>query len=165
MIWNYNGQTYDGATVDLQGVNRQEVTVTISDETCSISKTFDYHFGMGFIGNRVYVSQVENLCEEIEVDGVNVEGEDLLTDVEITFIDANTNEFLQRTYTDSFGRFLFQRLDAGDYILRIIPTTEGTTIVTTKDCPDSQFDAEGNSEIISLGVGEIYLKGFGLLVK
>ena len=96
-------------------------------------------------------------------DGIQDEDEDPLADVTVVLFDGDGSE-IDRTTTNSAGRYIFDNLEAGDYQVRFILTDEQAAIYEFTDDlagedveVDSDAGYNGFSSTITLGADNAYL--------
>ncbi|MEJ6402774.1 SdrD B-like domain-containing protein, partial [Yoonia sp. 2307UL14-13] len=106
--------------------------------------------GTASLGGRVFVDS-----DDDSIDNNNGD-EAALAGVPVTLFDADGNE-IATTTTDDEGNYLFEDLDAGDYVVGFPPTFNDLILVDQDagddDTADSDAGADGRTAPISLGIG------------
>jgi len=129
-------------------MNNQDVKLTVSDELCSISNEFQHSFAKAVIGDQIWRAvNEEELCEG---------GAEIIENIELNLFSAADFSLVANTNTDAFGRFLFQSLDPGSYIIQVAKP-DVLAFVTRFQCENSSVDEDGFTEVITLGFGEVNL--------
>ena len=146
---------------DLVGdTNGAGTTAIISLSEGELNKSIDAGFyEANLIGNQVFIDEGGNTNEFDS-------GDELISDVEVNLFDATTDILVARTYTDPFGRYLFQNLQAGTYyvefvapaIFRFVTPNMGGDDSIDSDAVADQFDSQiGRTQDIVVTTGTVDL--------
>ncbi len=108
----------------------------------------DYQWKFGSIGDYVWM--------DLDRDGFQDASEPGLPNVKVNLYKSDGTTLLASTYTDSAGRYRFETLGDGDYVVKVDTTTlpnGGTNIVNTYD-PDQPGGGDSASGVIALAAGQ-----------
>jgi len=124
---------------------------------CFIYKSLEIPAGEpsgGVIGNMVWEESSPGGTEAFD------DADYRMYNIEVRLLSADNKSIIARDTTDYSGRYLFDALSAGDYIIHIIKPSQ-MTFVAQGACPDefldSDVNADGYSDVISLGACEVRL--------
>ncbi|MFK8024758.1 MAG: SdrD B-like domain-containing protein [Ilumatobacter sp.] len=135
----------DEPTDDIDG------PTTTTDDSSNMTVDIGVVQPLGSIGNRVWV--------DFDGDGIQDPFEQSVPDATVELLDEN-GDVIATTTTDDTGLYLFDDLPAGEYRVRVVPTTlpDGSIFAPqnqgTSDDNDSDADTTGTSDIVTLGRGE-----------
>jgi len=101
----------------------------------------DLSHDMGFyqgnqIGNEVWFDDDGLVKNGKDAGDIGVSG------VEVRLIDANTGDILETTFTDSFGKYLFQNIPAGEYFVEFIAPATMTFVESDALPGDDETDSD-----------------------
>ncbi|HQK12556.1 MAG TPA: SdrD B-like domain-containing protein [Anaerolineae bacterium] len=108
----------------------------------------DYQWKFGSIGDYVWM--------DLDRDGFQDVGEAGLPNVKVNLYKSDGTTLLASAYTDSDGRYRFESLTPGGYVVKVDTTTlpnGGTNIVNTYD-PDQPAGGDSSSGVITLTAGQ-----------
>jgi len=155
-------QTNDSKVYDLDEDNR-----IYSTSIYSLAHGEDYRNADGgfypsnHLGNQVWI---DNRVSG-RIDGYDA-GDELIEDVEVNLYDATTDELIATTWTDNFGRYLFQRLRKGIYYVGFVAPADYTFVTANAFDSDDKEDSDAIitdlsdpsrsfTQAVGLGIGDV----------
>lgn len=148
--WNIEGSSSVEDFINIEGSGPMSgfVRVTNKSDGCFIYKEVDMLFDMphGTIGNQVWIDNQGGQ------NGIYDPSDEPAVDIRVELLDEN-KELLDAQITDASGKYLFQKLPEGNYILKFYKPE------ALSFCPpnlnndtkeDSDVNAEGYTDIITI---------------
>ncbi len=146
------------ASVDsLDSDANQSTGETICEDLSSGEENLTFDAGLVYYG-----SLGDFVWDDKNGDGVQQENEPVVPNVEIRLYYWQSNSFVYKgsSYTDSQGKYLFDKLIAGSYYIKVVlPNGYDVTFANkgnddTKDCDIDHTNGENSSKVISLSPGQ-----------
>lgn len=146
-IPTFSDRSADGVDSDITSTNAVLSSDTFTLTDGEINKTIDAGFYEGnIIGNQVWLeSSTSGLINGFDT------GDTPIENLEVNLLDAATTLVLATEFTDPFGRYLFQDVPAGDYIVQFIAPAD-MTFITPNDLNNAGVvnDEEDSDAIVDI---------------
>jgi hypothetical protein len=135
------------------GVGTHTITVTVTD-ACGNDATCDVTLKVVDPCNSALGDYVWN---DRNVNGVQDQGEPAIDGVVVRLYDGTGTSLLKTTVTENGGRYMFNDLCAGDYVVEFVKPAnlQFTLSETGPDVADSDAASNGRTRKITLGCSEV----------
>ena len=157
--WTIRDTVYEGRNINGLSGDIEQLELRIFNPGCTLETRIDLDLSnknrfQGVIGNNVWLDKGTISANCFDNNDVPLEGflVDLLDPIDSTVIDQQE--------TDETGRYLFQFLQPGDYLIRFNNPSPSMIFLQQNICEsysDSDCNSEGYTEVITISECEINL--------